>query len=156
MYRQISKTWRSQVKQSSPEVKKRAILWRRGATLVRLDRPTRLDRARALGYKAKQGYVVVRIKVTRGGMRQKRPRSGRRAKHMGVLKIKGHFSSQDTANRRVKERYPNTELVGSYHVYQDGRFIWYEVILADVHHPSVARSFDVRKRFGEEAGKQAE
>jgi large subunit ribosomal protein L15e len=149
MYRQISKSWRSLVKQSSPDLRKRAIMWRRGQTIVRLDRPTRLDRARALGYKAKQGYAVVRIKVTRGGMRQKRPTSGRRPKHMGTLKIKGHFSSQDTANRRVLEKYPNAELVGSYPVYQDGRFIWYEVVVADVHHPSLARSFDVRKRFRE-------
>ena len=147
MYREISKTWRSMVKQASPALKSRAIQWRRGATVQRLDRPTRLDRARSLGYKAKQGFVVVRIKVTRGGMRQKRPVSGRRPKHMGVLKIKGHFNSQDTANRRVLEKYPNTELVGSYPVYQDGRFIWYEVILADVHHPSIARSFEIRKRF---------
>ncbi|MCL4518955.1 MAG: 50S ribosomal protein L15 [Thaumarchaeota archaeon] len=137
------------VKESSHELKSRAIQWRRGATIVRLARPTRLDRARALGYKAKQGYVIVRIKVTRGGMRQKRPVSGRRPKHMGVLKIKGHFSSQDTANRCVSEKYPNTKLIGSYPVYQDGRFIWYEVVLADVNHPSLTGSFDVRKRFPE-------
>lgn len=155
MYRQISKTWRSMMKQSSPALKSRAIVWRRGKTLERLERPTRLDRARALGYKAKQGYVVVRIKITRGGMRQKRPTSGRRPKHMGVLKIKGHFSSQDTANRRVLEKFPNAQLVGSYPVYQDGRFIWYEVIVADVHHPSLARSFDVRKRYTEARDERA-
>lgn len=149
MYRQISKTWRSNMKESSQLLRSRAIQWRRGATVVRLSRPTRLDRARALGYKAKQGFVIVRIKVTRGGMRQKRPVSGRRPKHMGVLKIKGHFSSQDTANRRVVEKYPNTKLIGSYPVYQDGRFIWYEVVLADVNHPSLKRSFDLAKRFPE-------
>ena len=149
MYRQISKTWRKLVKTGSPEIRKRAILWRRGPTLVRLERPSRLDRARALGYKAKQGYVVVRIKITRGGMRQKRPTSGRRPKHMGTLKIKGHFSSQDTANRRVLEKFPNTELVGSYPVYEDGRFIWFEVIVADVHHPVLSGSYDIRKRYPE-------
>lgn len=149
MYRQISKSWRSLVKTNSPDIKKRAILWRRGRTVVRLERPTRLDRARSIGYKAKQGYAVIRIKITRGGMRQKRPTSGRRPKHMGTLKIKGHFSSQDTAERRVLEKYPNTTLVGSYPVYQDGRFIWYEVIVADVHHPVLAGSFDVRKRYPE-------
>ena len=135
------------VKTGSPAIKSRAIQWRRGRTVVRLERPTRLDRARSLGYKAKQGYVVVRIKVTRGGMRQKRPTSGRRPKHMGTLKIKGHYSSQDTAENRVLERYPNTELLGSYPVYQDGRYIWYEVVVADVHHPVLAKSYDVRKRF---------
>lgn len=149
MYNQISKSWLTLVKTGSPAIKGRAIQWRRGPTVVRLERPTRLDRARTLGYKAKQGYAVVRIKITRGGMRQKRPTSGRRPKHMGTLKIKGHFSSQDTAERRVLERYPNTELVGSYPVYQDGRFIWYEVIVADVHHPVLKYDYDVRKRYPE-------
>ncbi len=147
MYSQISKTWRSLVKEASPVYKQRAIAWRHGSTVVRLARPTRLDRARAVGYKAKQGIVVVRIKVTRGGMRQKRPVSGRRPKHMGVLKIKGAFNSRDTAERRVSEKYPNTEVLGSYPVYQDGRFIWYEVVLADMSHPSLAHSYDFRKRF---------
>ncbi|MGI0085873.1 MAG: 50S ribosomal protein L15, partial [Nitrososphaerales archaeon] len=73
--------------------------------------------------------------------------SGRRPKHMGVLKIKGAFNSQDTAERRVSEKYPNTNVLGSYPVYQDGKFIWYEVVLADMNHPSLSRSFDFRKRF---------
>ena len=147
MYSEISKTWRTLVREASPVFKQRGIAWRHGPTLVRVDRPTRLDRARALGYKAKQGIVVVRIKLTRGGMRQKRPVSGRRPKHMGVVKIKGAFNSQDTAERRVSEKYPNTNVLGSYPVYQDGKFIWYEVVLADMNHPSLSRSFDYRKRF---------
>ncbi|MHB8566785.1 MAG: eL15 family ribosomal protein [Nitrososphaerales archaeon] len=148
MYRHIARTWRSMTKESSQAFKQRAIIWRRGATYERLERPSRLDRARALGYKAKQGVVVVRIKITRGGMRQKRPTSGRRPKHMGVLKIKGHFSSQDTANHRVLEKYPNTKLIGSYPVYQDGRFIWFEVILADTSRTTLGSSYDIKKRFG--------
>jgi large subunit ribosomal protein L15e len=147
MYRQISRQWRSLIHSSSQVYKQRAIAWRRGETLVRINRPTRLDRAKALGYKAKQGIVVIRIKISRGGMRQKRPTSGRRPKHLGTLKIKGHFSSQDTAERRAKEKFPNTELLGSYPVYQDGRFIWYEVILADSNHPSLKASYEIRKRF---------
>ena len=37
----------------------------------RCTRPTRPDKARRLGYKAKQGYVVYRVRVRRGG--RKRP-----------------------------------------------------------------------------------
>jgi large subunit ribosomal protein L15e len=148
-YAHIGKQWRTLIKNSSQVFKERAIAWRRGPTIVRLEHPTRLNRARSLGYKAKQGFVVVRIKISRGGMRQKRPTSGRRPKHLGTLKIKGHFSSQDTADRRVLEKFPNTELIGSYPVYQDGRFIWYEVILVDIHHPSVQDSYELRKRFPE-------
>ncbi len=125
---------------SSGELKLRAVSWRKGPTVVRLDRPSRLGRARSLGYKAKQGIVVVRIKLSRGGMRQKRPKSGRRPKHMGVLKIKGHFSSQDTAERRAGEKYPNMSVLGSYPVFEDGKYIWFEVILADRFHPTIAHS----------------
>jgi large subunit ribosomal protein L15e len=148
-YAQIGKQWRSLTKSSSAVYKERAIAWRRGPTVVRLEHPTRLDRARALGYKAKQGFVVVRIKITRGGMRQKRPTSGRRPKHLGTVKIKGHFSSQDTAERRVLEKYPNSRLIGSYPVYQDGRYIWFEVIAVDLGSPSVQNSYELRRRFPE-------
>jgi large subunit ribosomal protein L15e len=37
----------------------------------RASRPSRPDKARRLGYKAKQGYVVYRVRVRRGG--RKRP-----------------------------------------------------------------------------------
>ncbi len=146
MYQQIAKTVQKMAKENSPVLKQRAVEWRRGPTIVRLERPSRLWRARALGYKPKQGVIVVRIKLTRGGMRQKRPTSGRRSKHMGTLKIKGHFSSQDTAERRIGERYPNMSVIGSYPVYEDGKFIWFEVILADGHHPSVANSDSFAQR----------
>ena len=39
--------------------------------IVRLHRPSRPDKARRMGFKAKQGYVVYRVRVRRGG--RKRP-----------------------------------------------------------------------------------
>ncbi len=39
--------------------------------IVRLTRPSRPDKARRMGFKAKQGYVVYRVRVRRGG--RKRP-----------------------------------------------------------------------------------
>ena len=45
----------------------RMVEWRRGGAFVRIERPTRIDRARELGYRAKQGYVVVRARVRRTG-----------------------------------------------------------------------------------------
>ena len=33
---------------------------------MRIEHPTRLDKARKLGYKAKQGFVVARTRVRRG------------------------------------------------------------------------------------------
>merc|ERR1711988_1092274 len=39
--------------------------------ILRLRRPSRPDKARRLGFKSKQGYVVYRVRVRRGG--RKRP-----------------------------------------------------------------------------------
>ncbi|HFC49221.1 MAG TPA: 50S ribosomal protein L15e, partial [Thermofilum sp.] len=41
-------------------LKARLIQWRRQPTIMRVEKPTRINRARAFGYKAKPGYVVVR------------------------------------------------------------------------------------------------
>jgi large subunit ribosomal protein L15e len=45
--------------------------YRQLPSLCRVSRPTRPDKARRLGYKAKQGYVIYRVRVRRGG--RKRP-----------------------------------------------------------------------------------
>jgi ribosomal protein L15E len=45
--------------------------YRQLPSLCRVPRPSRPDKARRLGYKAKQGYVIYRVRVRRGG--RKRP-----------------------------------------------------------------------------------
>ncbi len=116
---------------------------------MRVERPWRLDRARSLGYKAKEGVVVIRARVSRGGMRKKRPSSGRRPKHMGVLKIKSDVSSQSVAERRVSQRYVNMKLLGSYLVWKDGRHAWYECVLIDPLHPAIVKDYNYRRALGE-------
>jgi len=120
MYSQISKTWQDILHEGTADIKARAVQLRKEPAMLRVERPWRLDRARSLGYKAKEGVVVVRMRVSRGGMRKKRPTSGRRPKHMGVLKIKSAVSSQEVAERRVLQRHPNMKLLGSYFVWKDG------------------------------------
>ncbi|MEE8187382.1 MAG: 50S ribosomal protein L15e [Nitrososphaerales archaeon] len=131
------KTWQKIFKESYAPIRSRVIDWRHGSTLERIERPSRLDRARALGYKSKQGFVVVRAKVSRGGMRRPRPKAGRRPKHLGVVKMKANVNVKQTSERRVGEKYPNLKVLNSYFVYKDGRHVWHEVILVDLNHPSV-------------------
>lgn len=131
MYKQIRETWRKVYKEDQFILKAKAEKWRKGKTIIRTKRPTRLDRARSLGYKAKQGYIIVRIKLSRRGKRVERPRSGRRPKHAGVVKIKPNVNYKKTAINRVKEKYPNMEVLNAYYVYKDGKNIWYEVILKE-------------------------
>ena len=138
--------WYKMWKQNSAVLRERAITWRKENAIVRIERPSRLLRARRLGYKAKQGIAVIRMRVGTGGMRKQRPRGGRRPKHLGVTRIKADDNMKTVAERRVVERYPNMKLLGSYFLYKDGKHYWYEVILADPSHPSIAKDKELRKR----------
>lgn len=143
----MAETWTKMWKNNSDELKSKAIAWRAEPTINRIERPSRLDRARRLGYKAKQGITVVRIRVGRGGMRKQRPVAGRRPKHIGVVHIKQGISMRKVAERRVNEKYPNMEVMGSYYVHKDGMFYWFEVIMADPSHPAISKDKEMRGKL---------
>ena len=136
--------WYKMWKENSAVLRERAITWRKENAVTRIERPSRLLRAKRLGYKAKQGIIVIRMRVGTGGMRKQRPRGGRRPKHLGVTRIKADDSMKTVAERRVLEKYPNMKLLGSYFLYKDGKHYWYEVILADPSHPRIAKDKELR------------
>ncbi len=140
------KVWLKMWKSNSTELREKAVIWRKQNAVTRVDKPSRITRARRLGYKAKQGITVVRMRVGTGGMRKQRPRGGRRPKHLGVTRIKAAVSMKQVAERRVLERYPNMKLLGSYFLYKDGMHYWFEIILADPSHPSIIKDKELRKR----------
>jgi len=144
MYRHISETWRDLRKRHRDIVRSRATEWRRSPAIVTLEKPTRIDLARKLGYKDKQGYVVARIRIARGGYRRKRPRSGRRPKHLGVTKIKKGPGGKRAAEARVAKRYPNLHILNSYLIHRDSWNSYYEVIMVDPHHPSIKADNNMR------------
>ena len=144
-------TWIRLWKENAPELRSRVIGWRKQNAITRIDRPSRLERARRLGYKAKQGIVVVRMRVGTGGMRKQRPTGGRRPKHLGVTRIKADDDMKTVAERRVLERYPNMKLLGSYYIYKDGKHYWFEVILADPSHPRIAQDKELNRRVPQSA-----
>jgi len=132
IYKYIAKEW-AKPEESFVEdlMKERLILYRKQPTTLRIEKPTRLDRARSLGYKAKQGFVVARTKVRRGGLRKRRPRSGRRPKRMGVAKYKPAKSLKLIGEERAGKKFPNLEVLNSYWVGEDGRSKWFEVIMVN-------------------------
>jgi len=137
-YKYIAEAWAKPEKSYVDELsRQRLIEWRKQHTVTRIDKPTRLDRARRLGYKAKQGYVLARVRVRRGGMRKQRPRSGRRPKRMGVKKFKPSKSLRLIGEERAGRKFPNCEVLNSYWVGEDGRSKWFEVILVDTSHPVI-------------------
>ncbi len=132
MYRVLAKAWRNPEESCIAELmRERAIAWRRRPTIVRIDKPTKLHTARKLGYKAKPGIIVVRVRVRKGSGEKPRPNSGRRPKALGVKKLKREISKQRIAEERVAKKFPNLKLMGSYYVWEDGMYKWYECILYD-------------------------
>ncbi|MEM4244605.1 MAG: 50S ribosomal protein L15e [Candidatus Nanoarchaeia archaeon] len=110
--------------------RERMIAWRKEPAITRIEKPTRVDRARALGYKAKQGYVVVRVKVKRGGRTREQFKGGRRPKAYRRRKIVGK-NYRWVAEERASRKYKNCEVLGSYQIAKDGKHYWFEIILAD-------------------------
>ena len=138
MYKYIRDAWKNPDNSFVKELmRERAPIWRRESVIERIDRPTRIDRARSLGYKAKKGYVVVRTRVRRGGRRKSRFTAGRKPKRMGVNKITPIKSLKRIAEERVARKYPNLEVLNSYWVWEDGKFKFFEVILVDPNSPSI-------------------
>lgn len=131
-YKYMAEAWRRPSESYVEEImRERIISWRKQPSVVRIDKPTRIDRARKLGYKDKPGYVVVRVRVRRGGLSKPRPRSGRRQKRMGVRKYKPAKSLRLIAEERAARKFPNLEVLNSYWVWEDGRYKWFEVIMVD-------------------------
>ncbi len=138
LYKNVRLFWRNTNTHEFKQIQKpRLMQWRREATTTRIDRPTRIDRARSLGYRAKQGFVVVRTKVRRGSRRMSRPIAGRTGKNLAVSDITSGRNLKGIAETRTARKFMNLEVLGSYWVGQDGRSKWFEVILVDPVHPSI-------------------
>ncbi|MGQ9530961.1 MAG: 50S ribosomal protein L15e [Candidatus Bathycorpusculaceae bacterium] len=143
-YKYIAEAWAKPEKSFVDELmRQRLIEWRRQPAITRVEKPTRLDRARKLGYKAKQGFIIVRVRVRRGGLRKQRPKAGRRPKRMGVKKFKPAKSMRLIAEERAARKFPNLEVLNSYWVGEDGRSKWFEVIMVDPNHPAIKVDKDV-------------
>jgi len=124
-----------------PDVKTlraRMIEWRKSAVIVKVERPLRLDRAHALGYKAKKGVVVVRIRVKRGGHKRSRPNKARRTKRLHIRKNL-RMNYKEIAEQRVARKFSNMEVLNSYNIGKDGLHYFYEVILIDRVSPEIQK-----------------
>lgn len=137
MYKHIGELYASPDKELKALIRSRLIEWRKEPATHRVEKPTRLDRARQLGYRAKQGYIVVRQRVTRGSRRKPRPTMGRKPKKMGTVKITPGRSRQWIAEERTARKFPNLRVLGSYFIAEDGKNLWYEIVLVDPEHPVI-------------------
>ncbi len=136
-YKYVRKAWKDPEKHIRKIYKERLTRWNKEGSFVRVERPTRIDKARQLGYKAKKGYVIVRARIKKGGRKKSRFKAGRRPKRMGVTRITARKNLQEIAEERTAKRYPNLEVLNSYWVGKTGKHKYFEVILVDPHHPQI-------------------
>lgn len=112
------------------------ISWRKSRAIVKVDKPLRLDRARSLGYKAKKGFVIVRVKLKRGGRKRPRRNKGRRSKRQTIHKVL-KMNYKWVAEARAARKFPNLEVLNSYNIGKDGIHYFYEIILVDKNRPEI-------------------
>lgn len=142
-YSYIKAIWKKPQENLGELWQKRLVEWRQSENVVRVDKPTRLDRARELGYKAKPGFVIVRTRILRGGRRRPKRRKGRRSKRQTIRKIL-KMNYQWVAEQRVQKKYPNMEILNSYWLGKDGMNYFYEVILVDPSRPEIKADKNIR------------
>jgi large subunit ribosomal protein L15e len=132
-YHYIKEAWK---KPDVETLRKRMVEWRHSGVFTKVDKPLRLDRARALGYKDKTGFVIVRVRVKRGGHKRPRPNKGRRSVRMHTnMNLKMNY--QTIAEQRAARKYTNLEVLNSYQIGKDGINYFYEVILVDPQVPEI-------------------
>merc|ERR1712045_233983 len=108
----------------------------------RCPRSTRPDKARRLGYKNKQGFVIYRIAMRRGG--RKRPVAkgcpyGKPKTSGAVTQLKPVRNLQSIAEERVGRRVQGLRVLSSYWVGQDSTYKYFEVIMIDPFHKAIRR-----------------
>jgi large subunit ribosomal protein L15e len=141
LYQSVGKAW----KRPKELLRPRLIEWRRQRVVERIEKPTRLDRARALGYRAKRGFVLARVRVRKGG--RKRPlygRRGRKPSKAGLVKFTPAKSLKWIAEEKAQRKFPNLNVLNSYWVGEDGVHRWFEVIMVDPSSPEIRADPKIR------------
>ncbi len=136
LYKYVKNSWQKPSEEFSELQRKRLVEWRSENTTTRIDKPTRIDKARAVGYRAKQGVLIIRQRLERGGRTREKIRKGRRTAHRYGRKVLSK-NYQQIAEERANAVFPNCEVLNSYCVGKDGIYAWYEVILLDKTQPVI-------------------
>ncbi len=142
LYKYIRENWKKPKETIKELMKARISEWSRGPTLQRIKRPTRLDRARSLGYRAKKGFILVRYRIKRGGKTRPRLVGGRRSKNMRRNLVKNK-NFQQMAEERTQRKFPNLEVLNSYPVGKDKTHYYFEIILVDPEAPEIKRDKNI-------------
>ena len=111
-------------------LKSKLIEWRSQNVIVKIDKPSDIGRARNLGYKAKKGVIVVRVRIIRGGHKRSRPNKARKVRNLHIRKNL-RMNYREIAEQRAGRKFTNLEVLNSYQIGKDGKHYFFEIILID-------------------------
>ncbi|KAK6160609.1 hypothetical protein DH2020_003990 [Rehmannia glutinosa] len=128
-YTYVSELWKKKQSDSMRFLLRvRCWEYRQLPAVVRVTHPTRPDKARRLGYKAKQGYVIYRVRVRRGGRKRPVPKGIVYGKptNQGVTQLKFQRSKRSVAENDSTYKYFEVILIDPAHttVRNDPRINW--------------------------------
>merc|ERR1711979_1051 len=138
-YKYMNEIWRKKQSETMRYLQRvRVWQYRNLNTIHRASKPTRPEKARRLGYKATQGFVVYRIKIRRGGRKKPVPKGATMGKpvHQGVF-MQFARRLQSVAEERVGRHCGALRVLNSYWVGEDSTYKYFEVILVDPNHNAI-------------------
>jgi len=117
--------------------------WRDEGAIERIERPTRLDKARELGYKAKQGRRRRPRERPQGRLAQAATQGRPPLEAAGCQPALAPQVDPAHLGGRASRKYRNLRVLNSYWVGEDGSQKWHEVILVDPNHPAIENDGDL-------------
>jgi large subunit ribosomal protein L15e len=133
-YKYLQSLWRKKQCEIMTFVRRmRTWEFRQLPVIHRANRPSRPEKARKVGYKTKQGYVIYRVRIRRGGRKNQVPKGIVYGKigNSGVNEKKPRRNHRAIAETRVGRKLNALKVLNSYWVGQDSTFKFFEVICID-------------------------
>ncbi|MCL7043217.1 hypothetical protein MKW94_012749 [Papaver nudicaule] len=126
--------------------------YRQHPSICRVTRPTRPDKARRLGYKAKQHSISFSInacslhvpigglfKYRRGGRKRPVPKGivYGKPKNQGITQLKFQRNKRSVAEERAGRKLGGLKVLNSYWINEDSTYKYFEIILVDAAHNAI-------------------
>jgi large subunit ribosomal protein L15e len=135
-YSYIKETIRSEYKNRDDVYRERLVQWNREPTITRVDKPTNIPHARSVGYRAKTGVIVARVRVRKGRRKRTHQHGGRKPAKSGRFFSRAK-PMRAIAEERAGREFSNCEVLNSYFVGETGKNTYFEIILIDRNAPQI-------------------
>lgn len=124
----------------------RAWEYRHLPSIYRVNKPTRPEKAKRLGYKKKNGFIIYRVKVRRGGRKKpvKKGVTNGKPKNQGINEQKFQRNKKSIAEEKVGKVCGNLRILNSYWINQDSIYKYFEVILVDPFSKTIKNDWKIR------------